>query len=268
MVAVLPSARLLEAREIGARLHPLDRALAVLRLAHPDAARDPAEWPLAERDTHLLALRRATFGDNIACLADCPRCGETHEFSLSASALIESLGPVPAPETISAQGWQLTLRALDSRDLAAATRAADAGEAARALLRRAIAVTRSPGSGDGAARIDARPGARNESVTDVITCDLADALPDVLLQQAEQRIAEREAAADVAIDLQCSACATRWTEAFDIGAHLWTELDAAAQRLLREVVVLAQCFGWSEADILAMSAARRQSYLQAAGLLS
>lgn len=242
MDAALPAARLLEARELGARLHPLDRALTVLRLADPGAARDPGELPLAERDARLLTLRRATFGDSIACVADCPRCREATEFSLSASSLLAGLGSVPASETLSVDGWRVTLRALDSRDLAHIAHAADAQQAAHTLVRRAVA------------HIEAQADAGEPS--------------DILWRTVETRVAEREAAADIAIDLGCPACGYVWTEAFDIGAHLWAELDAAAQRLLQEVVLLARLFGWSEAEILALSPARRQAYLQTAGQLS
>jgi hypothetical protein len=49
---------------------------------------------------------------------------------------------------------------------------------------------------------------------------------------------------------------------FDIGAFLWEEIAAQARRLLREVHTLARAYGWREADILVMSAARRQAYLE------
>jgi hypothetical protein len=48
---------------------------------------------------------------------------------------------------------------------------------------------------------------------------------------------------------------------FDIVSFFWTELSAQAKRLLREVHTLARGYGWREADILAMSARRRQLYL-------
>ena len=39
-------------------------------------------------------------------------------------------------------------------------------------------------------------------------------------------------------------------------------MDARAQRLLMEVHLLARAYGWREADILGMSPARRNAYLQ------
>jgi hypothetical protein len=51
---------------------------------------------------------------------------------------------------------------------------------------------------------------------------------------------------------------------FDIGRYLWEELRAQAVRLLHEVHTLARFYGWREADILALSAARRHAYLELA----
>jgi hypothetical protein len=52
---------------------------------------------------------------------------------------------------------------------------------------------------------------------------------------------------------------------FDIVPYLWTEINAWAMRLLREIHSLATAYGWREADILAMSAVRRHWYLEMIG---
>ena len=41
-----------------------------------------------------------------------------------------------------------------------------------------------------------------------------------------------------------------------------TELEAQAKRLLRSVHVLASAYGWSESEILALSEARRDAYVE------
>lgn len=242
MVAALHPAQLLEASERGGCLHPIDQALLILRLAAPDSGTDPASLPLAERDRRLVDPRRATFGDALACVAQCPDCGEALEFQLTASGLLNGLGATCAPETLIVSGWEIALRPLDSRDLAAAARTGDREQAAALLVHRVLDVVIRPDGGE------------------------AGDVPDAVLRRAENRICEREAAADVALDLNCVACGMAWTAGFDIGEHLWTEIDSAARRLVGEVAALAQCFGWSEADILALSPARRRSYLETAGL--
>lgn len=237
---LLPQARL-AARDQGVRLHPLDQALVLLRLALPGHP-DPAALPLALRDRHLLAQRHATFGDQIVCLADCPRCAATQEFTLSATAVMAGLEDAPVePEVLALEGWRLTLRPLRSLDLAAAAGTGDAGQAEAVLAFRALADAAGP-AGEG-----------------------PDALPGHLWPAIAARVAEREAAAEAALDLRCPECDAGWTASFDIGAIFWKEVEADARRLLAEVAALAQHFGWPEAELLAMSPARRRAYLDLLG---
>ncbi|HYJ82756.1 MAG TPA: hypothetical protein VEW26_07945 [Allosphingosinicella sp.] len=238
MAAGLSPGRLLEARDAGSGLHPLDRALAVLRLAAEPGGADPAEWPIALRDRRLVAIHRQTFGDYLACLVDCPDCGERQEFDLSAGALGEAIGDSPEPETFAGEGWQVSLRPLDSRDLAAAARAGSLDRAVEALAERAVAAILAPGGTAGLAEL---PAAAREAVV--------------------ARIGERESAADLAIELRCPDCGHVWTTGLDIGEHLWAQIDRHSDRLLGEVAALAERFGWSEAEILALPASRRRFYL-------
>ena len=67
---------------------------------------------------------------------------------------------------------------------------------------------------------------------------------------------------DVRIGLACVKCGHDWAVGFDPAAFLWTELDALARRLLDQVHRLAKAYRWAEADILAMTAARRAAYLR------
>ncbi|MCC6862850.1 MAG: hypothetical protein IT158_30025 [Bryobacterales bacterium] len=76
--------------------------------------------------------------------------------------------------------------------------------------------------------------------------------------------AEADPLADVELGLQCPACEQWWEAPFDIVRHFWSEIDAWARRVLREVHVLASAYGWSEPEILALSPWRRQLYLEMA----
>lgn len=235
MEGALAGAALLDARDAGARLHMVDRALMLLALAEPEGVEDWAALPLAARDRRLIALRRATFGDGIACIADCPACAAPQEFALSAQALLAGVTDQP-PETLAADGWEIAIRSPDSRDLAAAAATGDSAAAAALLLARAM-------------RVSGRGGPP----------------PPELIAAAEARVAERAAEAEIALDLTCAECGAGWIEAFDIVQLLWIEVEAAARRLIGEVAALAARFSWSEADVLAMGAARRAAYLQAGG---
>jgi hypothetical protein len=69
---------------------------------------------------------------------------------------------------------------------------------------------------------------------------------------------------DVSIDLTCPACTHTWNAPFDIAAFLWDEIEVRARQLLDDVHVLAARYGWTEAEILRLSDARRSAYIERA----
>ena len=75
-------------------------------------------------------------------------------------------------------------------------------------------------------------------------------------------MAEADPQADIQLALSCPACGHQWLSTFDIVSFFWSEINAWAYRILREVHILASAYGWREADILAMSPYRRQLYLE------
>jgi hypothetical protein len=75
-------------------------------------------------------------------------------------------------------------------------------------------------------------------------------------------MSECDPQANILLDLTCPACQERWQLGFDIGLFIWDKIENQAHRLLREVHTLARAYAWSETDILALSAARRQFYLE------
>ena len=75
-------------------------------------------------------------------------------------------------------------------------------------------------------------------------------------------MAQADPQADIQLSLVCPQCGHQWQAAFDIASFFWSEINAWANRMLREVHILASRYGWSETDILAMSPWRRQFYLE------
>lgn len=87
-------------------------------------------------------------------------------------------------------------------------------------------------------------------------------------EEADAIEAELEAAGapgDIRIAFACPACGADASAGIDPGAWLWRELDAAAAGIMADVAALARAYGWSEADALALSPARRARYLDLAG---
>jgi hypothetical protein len=90
-------------------------------------------------------------------------------------------------------------------------------------------------------------------------------LPAEVVSGIAESMAQADPLADIQLKIDCPSCRHRWRAAFDIVSFLWTEIEAWAGRMLSEVHTLARAYGWREAEILALSATRRQFYLEMVG---
>jgi hypothetical protein len=102
-----------------------------------------------------------------------------------------------------------------------------------------------------------------ESEQDGIALDLQ-ALPEVLIEAISAEMSRRDPQAETTISLSCPTCEHHWSALFDIATFFWAEIAVMAKRLLSEVDILARHYGWREGDILALTAWRRDAYLQLA----
>lgn len=236
----LSAADLLTVWEEGAPQHPLARALTLLGPAVPDST--PAELaalPVGRRDALLIDLHRRTFGERLEGYAECAHCGERLELDVPAADLLALAPAEPAaPITFDAEGLTVTARLPDSRDLAAIVSAASPEDAAARLARRCVRPAGDEGAGE----------------------ETADLSPDVL-DRVDRWMSEADPLAEIVLSLRCAACGHLWDSALDVVDLLWARVSARASMLQREVHALATAYGWSEADILAMSPTRRQGYL-------
>ena len=235
----LTASEIIQTWETGYRFHPIDQALSILLLVMPEHNRDElAALPLGQRDTLLLALRRATFGESLPGQSHCPQCDETVEFELSCSALSADVTE-PQHKHLNQDGYNITIRPLNSFDLAAAAGEATLQQARDLLLQRCVVDTCFQGK---MIELETLPHEIESSITETaLTTDT----------QAEKLL-----------NLNCPACKQQWQIVLDIGHVLWLEITARAQRLLMEVHLLARAYGWGEAEILKLSPARRAAYLQ------
>jgi len=234
---------LLAVWEAGEDKHPLDRALTLLATASPEQTwEDLAALSIGRRDASLLAVREQTYGPKLEGFVQCPHCSESLEFDLTVADLVveSSHGEKRALE-LESDGYELRFRLPDSRDLASLLGARDSTAAHDLLLERCV--------------LKASRGGEPVEVGD---------LPAGVAADLSVAMSEHDPQAEVLLDLLCPACEHRWQALFDIVTFFWTELANQAQRLLREVHALARAYGWREADILAMSARRRQFYMEMA----
>ncbi|MDM0035631.1 hypothetical protein QTI33_26090 [Variovorax sp. J22P271] len=217
------------------------RAAALLAVAAPELASGQlAGLSLGERERRLLALHARNFGASLPCVADCPQCGEAFEFELDARALAAGLPESSAVPTrsIETPEYHLEMRLPSVADSIALAEVDDARHAYRHLLARCLAGTTRTG----------------EAVA-------PEDLPPALLEEAAGWMEAADPAAELMISMACPACEAVLSEPLDLAAFCWAEVEARAPRLLAEVDALASRYGWSEAEILGMSRARRDAYL-------
>jgi hypothetical protein len=241
-VRALSAARILKAWERGRNRSSVEKALALLSAALPErSAAELADLSLGERDVLLLELRERTLGTDLKGYTECPQCRVVIDFTLLVDDVRVGLPLRREEHLVTAEGFEVRFRIPTSRDLGAAQDCRSVEEARALLLRRCVLSAR-----------------RGDSEID------AASLPESVAEEIAAHIEADDPQAEMPLSLSCAACSHQWLILLDIAAFFWSELSALAERLLYDVHTLARFYGWSEADILAMSAARRQFYLNQA----
>jgi hypothetical protein len=237
--------------ELGRDAPAWRRGLLLLAPAYPHRTfRELAGLTIGRRNICLFALRQRLFGPRIAARVRCPACGQHSEFA----APVRDLCPRrPDAEMVAAatpprfgldvEGLSLQCRCPTSDDLAgvAGGEPAIGLSVSPAVVRRAI--------------LAARLGDADVPVA---------SLPDVAISAVTDAVLAHDPQADLLIENHCPDCGCNWSAPFDAAAFLWTETAHLAQRLLNDVHLLADAYGWPESSILAMSAVRRQFYVERA----
>jgi hypothetical protein len=227
---------------------PVDQALVLLSLASPGSSlEDMAELSIGERDGRLLTLREQLFGRQVDCVARCPQCGQRLELTCDVDDLRRPAPALPHESrgelALIKDGYLVRFRVPNSADLASASGLA-APEAAREhLLGRCI-----------------QSVVRPDDDVDVEGAD-GQHLPASVTEAIVARMSEADPQSDTRLAVTCPDCHHHWVALFDIAGYLMREVDDWVVHVLREVHTLARAYGWREADILAMTPARRQVYL-------
>lgn len=224
--------RLLQLWEDG-NTRPSARGM-LLHRAAVGAVQDVMACSAGQRAHTLLQWRTPLFGEAMACIADCPACGERVEFDLNGPDLYHA-AYAEATATVEVETATHKVRA------------------------------RSPSLAD-LERHHGDPDALFASCVEDARKGKKKVAPGALPAEVRARIGEALLAADplldLRLDLTCPACAHTWAAPFDVVAYCWSEVDRWARRMLGSVHQLARAFGWSERDILDMSAWRREQYQQ------
>jgi hypothetical protein len=238
----LSAATIVAVWEHGRDKHPVDRALLMLAQAHPSMSPSAlSTLTVGQRNRLLLDLRSKTLGPLANCFVKCVECDAPLEFTLDVTTLYtpDQDETPPSRSTLTIDDFLVSFRLPTSLDLVAIVGHTNAAEGRYRLIERCVLQAERGGKAIAAAR-----------------------LPETVMAALAGAMLECDEQAEIEIELGCGECDHSWSTLFDIGSFFWTELEAQAKRLLRDVDLLARAYGWHEAEILALSPVRRQFYLE------
>lgn len=234
--------------EQGRYQYTEERALTILEQIFPDHSRkELAKLPVGRRDELLFAARVQTFGRQFVCLVTCPACGERLEFTFAAEDLGIELYPRDENLRLSSEirqlykeGYNVEYSLLTSEDLNNVCLQDKEPEILRIELARSC-IYRAALTG----------------------CEVpVEELPDLVIVALAAEMDINDPHGIIEFDMNCPACKMTWQSLFDVARYYWNEIEVHARCLLREIHALARTYGWTEPETLALSASRRQIYLE------
>lgn len=236
-VNTLNATQLLDVWEQGRALPPYAQAIVLLSAVFPALPEhELADWSLGRRDAALLDLREQLFGSEIEALAACPACAAQTTLHFQ-TADIRAPFAVELPALLAeddGHDFVLHLRPVST----ALLRQLRDGRRERLILDCVV-----------------------EAQRDGISIEAGD-LPQSMLERCAELLGEADPQADIRLALSCLECGQHWQAGFDPVSFVWQELDHWAERMLREIHLLASAYGWTEQTILSLSASRRRRYIE------
>ncbi len=182
-----------------------------------------AQDSLGRRNQRALALHQALLGLPLEAKVTCPDCGADNEALLPVAAVLAAASPDPGAVVQVETG---------------------AGKLVFAVP-----------------RIDDLDGAEPAALAMRLCRDPVDRLSAADLDRIAAAWEAADPAGAVELDLDCSGCGRRLQALAEPQDFVARDLDIAADRLLREIDVIARAYGWSEPAILALPQARRRRYV-------
>lgn len=224
---------------------PLEAGFALLdRLASfgDDDAPRCAGLAVTDFDWALLALRRSLFGETVRSDFTCtaPGCGERVEMEFTLADYLGDVRP-RRPAAVSPEGTRSGWYRVSD----AAFRLPTVED--QIAARRAEAVEPGPAGVAGARLLAER-------------CIEADTLSQAVLRRVERAMGAMAPEVSRPIDGRCPACGAHLQVMFDVPSFVLGEMRRAFAATAAEVDLIASAYHWSEAAILALPRARRQSY--------
>jgi len=243
-VRALVAEDVLRIAERGTGDSPTATALAILAcVTDPEHAADLARLPLGARDRLLLEVRERSLGGSLDAVESCPSCDADLEVALRSADLLIGDPPASTALTLELDELSVRFRLPTSEDLLCVEACVHGDEAVRTLAARCI---------ESAAR-----GGREVDRTALVA-----ELGEPQIEALGEAMAAADPQADLTLEMRCAQCGDRFERELDLASFFLEELGGVARRLFTEIHVLARGYGWSEAEILAMSAWRRHAYVE------
>lgn len=201
---------------------------------------------VGDREALTLHLRRLTLGSRLQCVVNCPRgeCNEPLDLELRVGDLLQPPYQAPQPfyeatvnENGAAYGVKFRLPTGGDQEAAAALARQDPGAGAELVLRRCLELV---------------SGEDHEPV---------EVLPAAVVEQIIGMMAELDPQSELRLNLICPVCGHVFSNIFDTASYFFQELASRSKHLYREVHQLAFYYHWGEAEIMGMTARKRQRYL-------
>ncbi|GAB3307672.1 hypothetical protein GCM10027451_15900 [Geodermatophilus aquaeductus] len=230
-MSLLDPASLLVAWERGRAEPALDRALTLLAVDTGRSVQEAAALDVGSRDARLATVLVRIVGSTAWAAVECGSCGERLDVPVDIAAVAR----FPAHEP---------------------------GEVFQTRVGDSTVSFRLPTTADLAALPPEDPVAARRSLLDRCIGCTGDELPDLVGQavEAAMEVVAPGGAVDVAV--RCTGCGAETAAVLDVPALLWAEVEAEAAALVEDVHALAAAYGWSEAEVLRLSARRRAAYLE------
>ncbi|UAK23299.1 hypothetical protein [Sphingomonas nostoxanthinifaciens] len=199
----------------------------VLARALPGAAieRDT----LGRRNQRLIALHGLLLGGAIEAVAACPVCGAANELNVPTDA-IAALGSPAADARVPVASGPAALSA------------------------------RLPCMADLAAIASVSPEDAPVALAAACLGSGAEVTPE-LVAALEAAFEMADPAAVVRLATACAECGQPMAVEVDLAAFVATAIERLVERHLREIDLIARAYGWTEAEILSLSPARRARYV-------
>jgi hypothetical protein len=228
--------------ERGMDLSPWDKGALALSLVEPTLSPENVlSLSLGDYQSLLADLYAQMFGEEIEAVFECESCSELMELSFSLQEVVpRGIQSGCISSTLKTSfGTELLYHPLRVSDFAKASHLAEESEALECLV--------------GGCLLDARR--EGKSV-------VASSLKDEEIEQLAHAIEKLDPLAQPSIEIACASCGKVQTHPFSISDFFWDKVAEKARRLVMQVNLLAQAYGWSEEQILALSERRRGLYME------